>query len=116
MIELSRIRPQISVSSQRTHLGLSLSLAKYFLVVPIDLNVDLLDVSTLIFFSKTLKIIHKLTKSLQSGMQHQNISKNEPAEIMCQTRQVNHYNMCILVHSLNRLTLVVFQSHGLNEW
>ena len=56
MVELSVSRPRRSVSSQITHLGPSLSLVGYFLVVSIDL-VLLLDASTLIFFSKILKII-----------------------------------------------------------
>ena len=45
-------------------------LARYFLVVPIDLDGGLLDVYALIFFENYQDHGHILTKSLQSGMQH----------------------------------------------
>ena len=65
------------MSSQ--NLGLLLSLAMYFLLVPIDLDANLLNASTLIFFlENSQNHSHILTKSVQSGMQH---LKNEMTEV-----------------------------------
>ena len=68
-VELSASRPQRSVPSQRNHPGLLSSMARYFLMVPIDLEL-LLDCLLEFFLENSQDHSNKLTKSLQSDLKH----------------------------------------------